>query len=207
MKNDMINFVQVALNEAQTALQNLIADEGNLTSIVAAAEMLAQTFQRSGKAISCGNGGSMCDAMHFAEELSGRFREDRLALPAVAISDPAYLTCVANDYGYEQVFARYICAHGRPGDILVAISTSGKSPSILAAANQAHNLGMKVISLTGRKGTALEKISDICICAPAGQYADRVQELHIKIIHILIELVERTLYPELYLASSRPAPI
>lgn len=140
----------------------------------------------------------MCDAMHFAEELTGRFRRDRPGIAATAISDPTHITCVANDYGYDQVFARYIESHGRAGDVLLAISTSGKSPSILVAAQMARKLGMLVIALTGTAGSPLEDLSDVCISCPGGNFADRTQELHIKIIHIMIELVERELYPANY---------
>jgi len=140
----------------------------------------------------------MCDAMHLAEELSGRFRDDRPAMAAVAISDPSYISCVANDYGYEQVFARFVQGNGSAEDILFAISTSGNSPSVVIAAQAARAKGMKVIGLTGRPQSQLEHHADICICTSAGQYADRVQELHIKVIHILIELVERALQPKNY---------
>lgn len=140
----------------------------------------------------------MCDAMHFAEEFTGRFRGDRPGLPAIAISDPTHITCVANDYGYDQVFARYIQSHGRGADVLLAISTSGKSASILVAAQAARELGMRVIGLTGRPGTPLEPLCDVCISCAGGDYADRTQELHIKIIHILLELVERELFPGNY---------
>lgn len=140
----------------------------------------------------------MCDAMHLAEELSGRFRENRPAMAAVAISDPSYISCVANDYGYEQVFARFVEANGSPGDVLFAISTSGNSASVLRAAQAARAKNMKVIGLTGRSGSQLEQYVDISICTSAGRYADRVQELHIKVIHILIELIERALQPQNY---------
>ena len=135
----------------------------------------------------------MCDAMHFAEELTGRYRSDRPAIAATAISDSSHLSCVANDYGYEFVFSRYLEAHGRPGDILVAISTSGSSKNVLIAASSARKLGMKVVSLTGKDQCELGKISDIHIATPAGSWADRVQELHIKVIHNLIDLIESNL--------------
>ena len=143
----------------------------------------------------------MCDAMHFAEELSGRYRLNRKALAAVAISDASHLSCVANDYGYEQVFSRYVEAHGRAGDCLVGISTSGTSRNVLAAAEAAKAAGVKVIALTGRPGSPLGALADIEICTPAGKFADRVQELHIKVVHILIELIERELFPENYADS------
>jgi D-sedoheptulose 7-phosphate isomerase len=147
---------------------------------------------------SCGNGGSMCDAMHFAEELSGRFREDRAALPAMAISDPGHLSCVANDYGYEEVFARYLQAHGKAGDVLLGISTSGASANVVRACEQARELGMQTVVLTGRVGSKLAEMADVAIVTAAGAYADRVQELHIKVVHILIECVERRLFEPNY---------
>lgn len=140
----------------------------------------------------------MCDAMHFAEELSGRYRLDRKALPAVSISDPSHISCVGNDYGYDQVFSRYLEAHARANDCLLAISTSGNSRNVIAAADYAKKSGIHVISLVGRTNTPLTSASDIEICTPAGRYADRVQELHIKVIHILIELVERSFFPSNY---------
>lgn len=194
----MIEHIKAGLTEAQSTLDAFLNDSTALQSVAEAAQLLIGTFENSGRAYSCGNGGSMCDAMHFAEELTGRFRLDRLGLAAVAISDPSYMSCVANDYGYDQVFSRFIQAHGRAGDVLLAISTSGKSPSILNAARVASELGMHVIGLTGRPGTDLASLCEVCIEAPAGRFADRVQEMHIKIIHILLELVERALCPQNY---------
>jgi D-sedoheptulose 7-phosphate isomerase len=193
-----ISAIRAALEEAAGSLKSLIADEAALANIAAAGELLASTFAAGGRAYSCGNGGSMCDAMHFAEELTGRFRDNRPGYAALAISDPGHLSCVGNDYGYEQVFARYLEAHGRAGDVLLAISTSGTSKNVLAAAKAAQQRGMKVIGLTGKPGTALAQLADIAIVTPGGKYADRVQELHIKVIHILIELVERRLAPANY---------
>ena len=194
----MRETVRAALDEAAAALDALRADEATLARIEQAGEMLASTFAAGGRVFSCGNGGSMCDAMHFAEELTGRFRDDRPGYAAIAISDPGHLTCVGNDYGYEQVFARYLAAHARAGDVLLAITTSGTSRNVVAAAMKARELGARVIALTGRGGTPITEQADIAIVTPAGKYADRVQELHIKVIHILIELVERRLAPTNY---------
>ncbi len=193
-----VSAVKNTLNEALAALQTLIGNEAMLQRIAAAGQLLADTFAAGGRAYSCGNGGSMCDAMHFAEELTGRFRDDRPGYAALAISDASHLSCVGNDYGYDQVFARFIEAHGRAGDVLLAISTSGTSRNVLSAVDIAHQRGMKVIGLTGRAATPLAESADIAIVTAAGRYADRVQELHIKVIHILIELVERRLAPENY---------
>jgi len=194
----MLDLIRMNLQQAQSALEQLIINEKSLKSIEAAARLLLDAFAGGGRAFSCGNGGSMCDAMHFAEELTGRFRNDRPGIAAMAISDPGHLTCVANDFGYDQVFARFLEAHGRKGDVLLAISTSGRSASILNAARTARTLGIGVIALVGRDGTDLGPLADICIATPGGKFADRVQELHIKVIHILIELVERQLHPENY---------
>jgi D-sedoheptulose 7-phosphate isomerase len=198
----MIEHIQASLLEAQVALEDLLRNRPALDQIEQASSMMIETLQRKGRIYSCGNGGSMCDAMHFAEELTGRYRKNRVGLAAIAISDPSHLSCAANDYGYEEVFSRYISAHGRPGDCLLAISTSGASPNILKAAHEARQLGITIVGLTGRSNSELEKLADVCICTPGGQFADRVQELHIKVIHILIELIERRLCPENYAAGT-----
>ena len=196
-----IAAVRAALAEAAASLERLYGDEATLATIARAGQLLADTFAAGGRAYSCGNGGSMCDAMHFAEELTGRFRDDRPGYAALAISDAGHLSCVGNDYGYDQVFARFVTAHGRAGDVLLAISTSGTSKNVVAAARAAKQLGVRVIALTGRAGTPLAELADLAIVTPAGRHADRVQELHIKVIHILIELVERRLAPDNYKAS------
>jgi D-sedoheptulose 7-phosphate isomerase len=193
-----VDVVKTTLNESLEALQALIGNQAMLQRIAAAGQMLADTFAAGGRAYSCGNGGSMCDAMHFAEELTGRFRDNRPGYAALAISDASHLSCVGNDYGYEQVFARFVQAHGRKGDVLLAISTSGTSKNVLAAVDAAHQVGMSVIGMTGQADTPLAETADISIVTRAGKYADRVQELHIKVIHILIELVERRLAPQNY---------
>lgn len=194
----MIETIEGNLVEAREALDRLINDDIELGNIQTAASLLIDALRSGKRVISCGNGGSMCDAMHLAEELSGRFRENRPAMAAMAISDPSYISCVANDYGYEQVFARFVEGNGGTGDVLFAISTSGSSPSVVLAAQAARAKGMKVIGLTGRASSQLAQHADVCICTSGGQYADRVQELHIKVIHILIELVERSLQPANY---------
>jgi D-sedoheptulose 7-phosphate isomerase len=187
-------IVAAHLAEAAAALAALQANESALAAIAGASELLLAALRAGGHVYSCGNGGSMCDAMHFAEELSGRFREDRPALGAIAMSDAGHLSCVGNDYGYEQVFARFVEAQGRAGDVLLGISTSGTSRNILRAAEAARARGMKVIALTGREATPLAALADITIATPGGRYADRVQELHIKVIHSLIDLVERGMF-------------
>lgn len=194
----MIQHIEASLVEAQTALANLLANPEALASIDAAAQTLISSLAAGGRIFSCGNGGSMCDAMHFAEELTGRYRKNRRGMAAVAISDPSHMTCVANDYGYEFVFSRYLESHARAGDVLIGISTSGNSQTIVNAAQVAREMGVKVIILTGRAGTRLEPLADVYVNTPGGQFADRVQELHIKVLHILIELVERHFCPENY---------
>lgn len=194
----MIEHVRSALRESSTALDRLISNAETLNQIAQAGQLLAQVLGGSARVFSCGNGGSMCDSIHFAEELSGRYRQNRKGLPAIAIADPGHLSCVGNDFGYEFVFSRFLEAHARPGDVLVGISTSGSSANVIKAAEFANANGMKVITLTGRVDSTLGKLATLDICTPAGKFADRVQELHIKVIHILIELVERQLYPENY---------
>ena len=190
MKNSLIenNF-----KEAQQILQQFSADPKNIAAVEKAGKLLAAAFKKGNKVISCGNGGSMCDAMHFAEELSGRFREDRKALPAISISDPSHITCVWNDYGFDKIFSRYIEAMGNKGDVLLAISTSGNSVNVLNAIKVAEKKGMLVIGLTGKDGGKMAKLCDVEIRAPHSKYADRAQEIHIKVIHSLIQYVESTL--------------
>ena len=190
--------VRAALTEAQTALHNLQADGETLARVKEAGVLLADTFKSGGRVFSCGNGGSMCDAMHFAEEMSGRFRDDRPPLAATSISDASHISCVSNDYGYEFIFSRYLEAHARVGDALVAISTSGRSKNVLNAVAVAKQKGVKVIGMTGKRECPLAQASDVLLATPAGVYADRVQELHIKLIHIMIELVERQMFPGNY---------
>ena len=194
----MIKHIKASLNEAKTGLDSLIANEKTLCQIDNAAGAFVESLNRGGRIFSCGNGGSMCDAMHFAEELTGRYRKNRKGLTAVAISDPSHISCVANDFGYDYVFSRYIESHGNTHDVLVALSTSGKSQNIIEAVKSANQIGITTIVLTGQMNSPLESLANICICTPAGEYADRVQELHIKVLHIFIELIERELFPESY---------
>ncbi len=189
-----MNLIKHSFLEAQQVLNDFVAEEENLKKVQEAGDMLVEMFRRGGKVFSCGNGGSLCDAMHFAEELTGRFRSDRLALPALAIADPSHLTCVSNDMGFDVVFAKYIEALGKPGDVLLAISTSGNSPNILRAIEVAHAREIKVIGLTGKTGGKMKELCDVAIVVPWNQYSDRIQEIHIKIIHILIEYVEQALF-------------
>lgn len=178
------------LQEARDVLDQFMHDENNLALIQEAAFLIAESFKQGGKVLSCGNGGSHCDAMHFAEELTGRYRENRPAYPAIAISDVSHLSCVSNDFGYEYVFSRYVEGVGRAGDVLFGLSTSGNSKNVLNAIASAKAKGMKVIALTGKDGGQMAGLADVEIRVPHFRYADRTQEIHIKIIHILMMLIE-----------------
>lgn len=177
-------------NEAQAVLNRFMQEESNWDKLEAAGDMMAEAIAAGGKVMSCGNGGSMSDAMHFAEELTGRFRDNRRGLAAVAISDPTHITCVGNDYGFDYIFSRYVEAAGQSGDVLLAISTSGNSPNVLNAAKAAREKGMKVVALTGKSGGELAEVADIELRAPHMGYSDRIQEIHIKVIHVLIQYIE-----------------
>ncbi|MGM1342531.1 D-sedoheptulose 7-phosphate isomerase [Morganella morganii] len=184
-------LIRGELTEAAATLDNFLKDENNIDAIRRAAVMLADSFKAGGKVMSCGNGGSHCDAMHFAEELTGRYRENRPGYPAIAISDVSHLSCVSNDFGYEYVFSRFVESVGREGDVLLGISTSGNSGNIIKAIEAARAKGMKVITLTGKDGGKMAGSADIEIRVPHFGYADRIQEIHIKVIHILIMLIEK----------------
>jgi D-sedoheptulose 7-phosphate isomerase len=178
--------------EAYLILQKF-NNEANFRLIEQAGNLMVTAIENSGKIISCGNGGSMCDAMHFAEELTGRYRDDRPGIPALSISDPSHISCVANDYGYDFVFSRYVESVGQPGDVLLGISTSGNSKNVINAIEAARKKGMKVVGLTGKDGGKMADLCDVEIRAPFSPYADRAQEIHIKVIHSLIGHIETTL--------------
>ena len=190
--------VRASFEEAAATLDAFLADPGCLEGVQRFVEAAATTLAQGGLLMSCGNGGSMCDAMHFAEEWTGRFRSDRSPLPAVAFSDPSHLTCIANDFGYDEVFARLVAAYGKGGDLLVALSTSGNSPNIQRACAAARERGVKVVGLLGKGGGAVKDLVDIPIVVPRAQTSDRIQEIHIKILHIAIEAVERRMFPGNY---------
>ncbi|MDF2155512.1 D-sedoheptulose 7-phosphate isomerase [Vibrio sp. CAU 1672] len=186
-----LDLIKSELTEAADVLNKFLSDEHNIVQIEAAAKMIADSFKQDGKVLSCGNGGSHCDAMHFAEELTGRYRENRPGYAGIAISDPSHLSCVSNDFGYDHVFSRYVEAVGRQGDVLFGLSTSGNSGNILKAIEAAKAKGMKTIALTGKDGGKMAGLADIEIRVPHFGYADRIQEVHIKIIHIVIQLIEK----------------
>lgn len=186
-----VAFIKHELSEAQEVLARFLADEQQLINIQQAAELIANSLKANGKVLSCGNGGSHCDAMHFAEELTGRYRDDRPGYGAIAIADPSHISCVSNDFGYEYVFSRYVEAVGRSGDVLLGISTSGNSGNVIRAFEAAQAKGIKTIALSGKDGGKMAGMADVEICVPHFGYADRIQEVHIKVIHILIGLIEK----------------
>jgi len=193
-----LDTIRAAFEDARDALAAFIAEEHCVAAVQRFAASALQTLEKGHKLMACGNGGSMCDAMHFCEEWSGRFRKDRPALRAVSLSDPAALTCIANDFGYEQVFARQVEGIGFKGDLLVLLSTSGNSPNLLRAAERAKAMGIGTVALLGRGGGALAPLVDLPIVVPKATTSDRIQEVHIKILHIVIETVERKLFPSIY---------
>lgn len=188
-----MDFIKSQFQESLHVLNVFMASEEAMLSIEKGINLMVDALRNGNKIISCGNGGSMSDAMHFAEELSGRYRNDRKPLAAVSISDPTHISCVANDYGYDEVFARYVEALGNDGDVLVAISTSGNSANVIKAAEMARSKGLKVIGLTGKDGGKLASLCDAEIRAPFAPYADRAQEIHIKVIHCFIGAIEKEL--------------
>lgn len=193
-----LDTVRASFDEAASTLQAFLDDPNCLEQVGRFARAAHETLERGGLLMSCGNGGSMCDAMHFAEEWTGRFRGNRKALPAIAFSDPSHLTCIANDFGYDEVFAREVEAYGKPGDLLVAISTSGNSPNVQRACEVARERGMTIVGLLGKGGGKMLEMVDIPIVVPVAQTSDRIQEVHIKVLHITIEAVERLMFPDNY---------
>lgn len=186
-------LIKEELHEAEKLLNKIINQPAMINNINHAASLMSKAVKNNGKIISCGNGGSHCDAMHFAEELTGRYRDDRPPIPAIAISDPSHISCVSNDYGFDNIFSRFIDAMGQPEDVLLGITTSGNSPNIINAVKSANKKGMTTIILSGNNGGQVSEISNINIIVPFSGYSDRIQEIHIKIIHIFILLIEQQL--------------
>ena len=193
-----IDPIRAAFDEAAAVLRAFVDHPDGLANVRRFADAAAATLRAGGKLLACGNGGSMCDAMHFAEEWTGRFRGDRKALPALAFSDPSQLTCITNDFGYDEVFARSVEAYGNRGDLLLVLSTSGQSTNIIRAVETAKGLGLTTVGLLGKGGGAVARLVDIPVLVPDATTSDRIQELHIKVIHIVIEAVERELFPDHY---------
>jgi D-sedoheptulose 7-phosphate isomerase len=193
-----MSFIRASLLEAKKTLNTFIEDENNIELIEQAVNLFATSFKTGGRTFSCGNGGSMCDSLHFAEELTGRYRKDRAPLPATGISEAGHITCIANDFGFEFIFSRFIEAWGQKGDVLLAISTSGNSENVIKAVEVAKSRGMKIVALLGKDGGKLKSMVDVPLIV-ACSITDRIQEVHIKCIHIFIEGIERQLFPENYL--------
>jgi len=179
--------------EARTLLETVLGDQSFFDSLIKAGDVMVTSIKNGGKIISCGNGGSMCDAMHFAEELTGRYRDNRPSIAAVSISDPSHITCVGNDYGFQFIFSRFVEGVGNKGDVLLGISTSGNSQNIVEAVKSAKTKGITTICLTGKNGGELSALCDIEIRVPWNGYADRIQEIHIKVIHTLIDYIEKNI--------------
>ncbi len=193
----MSNYIESALNDSYEALKNFINNPKNIKNIESSIDLFVSSIKADGRILACGNGGSMCDSMHFVEELTGRYRKDRDPISAMSMGDPGHLTCVANDYGYKHVFDRYVQAWGRKGDTLLAISTSGNSENVILATEMAKSKGMNVIGLLGKDGGKLKSMVDVPIVVDC-KVTDRIQEIHIKLIHIFIEGIERQIVPEHY---------
>lgn len=193
-----MSFIRSSLSEAQQTLNKFVEDDQNIQLIEKAISLFVTSFKNKGRVFSCGNGGSMCDSLHFAEELTGRYRKDRAPLPATGISEAGHITCVANDFGFDHIFSRFVEAWGQQGDTLLAISTSGNSANVIKAVEVAKSKGMKVVGLLGKDGGKLKSMVDVPLIVPC-PITDRIQEVHIKCIHIFIEGIERELFPENYL--------
>lgn len=188
---NLSNLISAELEEAKGVLEAFLSDPVQINKIENAAKLMADAIKSGSKIISAGNGGSHCDAMHFAEELSGRYRNNRKALPAIAISDVSHISCVGNDYGFDYIFSRFIEGLGNNGDVFLGLTTSGNSANIINAVKAAREKGMKVIILTGKDGGKLAGQADVEIIVPHFGYADRIQEIHIKVIHIFMLLIEK----------------
>lgn len=186
--------IERSLDESLAVLRAARADATLIRETQRFVDRASEVLKRGGRLLVCGNGGSLSQANHFAEEWVGRFRGDRPALPALALSDPATITCIANDYGFEQIFSRQIEAHARAEDLLVVLSTSGRSRNILAAARTARRIGIASVALTGPTGEALAREVDIAILVPLGSHADPIQECHLTLLHTVIEGVETQLF-------------
>ncbi|MBL9031722.1 MAG: SIS domain-containing protein [Phycisphaerae bacterium] len=185
--------VRGALDGAQAALRALAADAPTLAAAERLTALCAERIDAGHKILVCGNGGSACDAMHFAEELTGRFRDERPPLAAIACTDPGHLTCTANDFGFEHVFARWVRALGRSGDVLVVLSTSGNSPNILAALEAGSALGLRTVALLGKDGGRARSLAELSIVVP-GDSSERIQELHMLLLHAVVDGIERILF-------------
>ena len=188
---------QASFRDAHTVLEKFMNDPAQIEKCGRFTEIILGTIREDGNLFSCGNGGSHCDAMHFAEEFTGRYRKDRRAIGALALGDSSHVTCVSNDYGFEHIFSRQIEGLGRRGDLLIGLSTSGNSKNVINAFRVAREKGIKTVALLGKGGGQLKDLADLAIVVPA-ETSDRIQEVHIKLLHTVIETVERELFPENY---------
>ena len=193
LKENIRNSYLTAFETVKAFVEN----EENIEKTEKIAQELAQAYKNGKKSLIAGNGGSNCDAMHFAEEFTGRFRKDRKALPSISISDSSHITCVGNDYGFDFIFAKGVEAFGQEGDFFFGISTSGNSKNIIEAVKSAKERNLKTVALLGKDGGKLKGVCDYEVIIP-GETSDRIQEVHIMILHIIIEGVERILFPENY---------
>jgi D-sedoheptulose 7-phosphate isomerase len=191
----MLAHIGDACIQASTLAMNTYMEHSH--EIAQMAAILVDCLKGGGKILVCGNKSSVCDAMHFAEELTGRYQKDRRPLAALALSDAAHMSCVSNDFGFEWVFSRSVAAVGKPGDVLIVLSTSGNSKNLLNAANQAMASGMKIVALLGKFGGLLKNNGDATLIVPSDNSA-RIQEVHMMVLHILVEAIEREMFPENY---------
>ena len=197
MEKTVVDIWKGALIDGRTLLDGFIEDRDQLKKAEIFTQMLVKVINSNGNIFACGNGGSHCDAMHFAEEFTGRFRKNRRPIGALALGDAAHVTCVSNDFGFDEIYFRQLLALGRKQDLLIGITTSGKSKNIVRALEAAKEIGMASVALLGRDGGFTTGIADLSIIIP-GVTSDRIQEMHIKILHTVIEAAERQLFPENY---------
>lgn len=193
-----------ALDISVSLMKAMRGDSTLCEQVASFAGQAQYALEHGGRLLCCGNGGSLSQAIHFAEEWTGRFRHNRIALPAIALADPAQITCIANDFGYEEIFARQVAAHALPNDILVLLSTSGESPNVVRAAQTAREMGVRTVALTGRGGGRLADEVDVPIVVPQAVHADRIQECHLVILHAIVESIEREMFPENYRSDTLP---
>ena len=193
LKEDIRNSYLTAFETVKAVVEN----EENIEKTEKISQELALAYKNGKKSLIAGNGGSNCDAMHFAEEFTGRFRKDRRALPSISISDSSHITCVGNDFGFDFVFAKGVEAFGQEGDFFFGISTSGNSKNVIEAVKTAKKKNLKTVALLGKDGGKLKGVCDYEFIIP-GETSDRIQEVHMMILHIIIEGVERILFPENY---------
>lgn len=201
MSDDSSFSVQQALLTTTAAVEQFLAEPVQVEKLEKMGQWMVKVFAAGNKMMACGNGGSACQAMHYAEELTGRYCQDRRALPALALADASHITCVGNDYGFDQIFSRSVAAYGAPGDGLLLLSTSGDSENIIQAVKAAQVAGVTTAALLGRDGGRLAGLCDFEVIV-SDQRSDCVQNIHMMLIHILIEQIERALFPELYQSMS-----